>query len=298
MRRLTTFSCEGATLAATLDDAPGAPDAIPPTTGLLIVTGGTQTRIGAHRGLARLAAAVAAAGFPVFRFERRGVGDSDGTDPGFADSGPDIAAASAAFRSECPGLTRMLGFGLCDGATALALHHAAAGIDGLILANPWTIDAAAGPGAHEHPEANPLPPAAAIRRRYLDRLTSLDAWKRLLTGGIDYRAALRGVAAISRRQAPPALATAMGGALTSGGRPVEIVLATRDATALAFAEAWRGPAFAGLRGGGRGGVTEIDSHSHSFATGNDPARLAALCVAALDRAGNRGEIGAAFPRRA
>ena len=57
MRRLTTFDCAGATLGATLDDAAGA-------TGLLLVTGGTQTRIGAHRGMARLAAAVGGGGLP------------------------------------------------------------------------------------------------------------------------------------------------------------------------------------------------------------------------------------------
>ncbi len=55
----------------TLDDAPG-------TTGLLIVSGGNEVRAGAFAGQARLAAEIAAAGHPVFRFDRRGVGDSTG----------------------------------------------------------------------------------------------------------------------------------------------------------------------------------------------------------------------------
>ena len=95
MRRLLSFPCEGAALAATLDEAAGS-------TGLLIISGGNEIRIGAHRGMARLAADVAAAGFPVFRFDRRGIGDSEGENGEFTTSGPDISAAIAAFRSECP----------------------------------------------------------------------------------------------------------------------------------------------------------------------------------------------------
>lgn len=260
MRRLTTFDCEGDTLAASIDEAAG-------TVGLLIVTGGTQTRSGAHRGLVQLAAAVAAAGVPVFRFERRGVGDSGGADPGFAGSGADIAAAAAAFRAECPHVRRLLGFGLCDGATALALHHAAAGIAGLVLANPWIVEPAAD-----------LPPPAAIRRRYLDRLTSISGWRRLLTGGIDYRKALRGLAAIRRAPATAPLAAGVAAALRAGDVPAEIVVATRDATAIAFIDAWRGADFAAVRGRAR--LTEIDSAAHSFAPPDDAARIAAICIEA------------------
>jgi len=92
MRELTNFPCEGDTLIGTLDDAPG-------TTGLLIVSGGNELRCGAHRGMALLAADLAAAGIPVFRFDRRGIGDSDGANHGYQDSGPDIAAAVRAFRT-------------------------------------------------------------------------------------------------------------------------------------------------------------------------------------------------------
>jgi pimeloyl-ACP methyl ester carboxylesterase len=95
MRRPLSFPCGAETLAGTLDPGEGS-------TGLLIVNGGTQIRIGAHRGMQALAARVAATGYPVFRFDRRGVGDSDGSDPGFRDSSPDITAAVAAFRAEAP----------------------------------------------------------------------------------------------------------------------------------------------------------------------------------------------------
>ena len=47
MRHFLTFACEGATLAATLDDAPCE-------SGLLIVSGGNEIRIGAHRGMEKV----------------------------------------------------------------------------------------------------------------------------------------------------------------------------------------------------------------------------------------------------
>ena len=269
MRRLMTIACDGETLGATVDEAEGR-------TGLLIVSGGTQTRIGAHRGMARLAATVAAAaGFPVLRFDRRGVGDSSGDDPGFADSHADIAAATAAFRAACPHVRRIVGFGLCDGATALALHHAAAGIDELILANPWTVEPQAG-----------LPPPAAISARYTERLFSARAWWRLLTGGIDYRAAARGIASIVRARIGPgadgmSLARSMARALEKGGGHVAILLATKDATAVAFDAEYRGNAFAAVRDGGRVDVHRLPGGSHSFASPDEITWLTGSCVAVL-----------------
>ena len=93
MRRFLSFDCVGDRLAATLDDADGA-------TGLLIVSGGNEVRSGAHRGMARLAADIADAGFPVFRFGRRGVDDSEGANGGFESSCEDIAGAIAAVRAD------------------------------------------------------------------------------------------------------------------------------------------------------------------------------------------------------
>jgi hypothetical protein len=64
MRTVTAFACAGETLVGTLDTATGE-------TGLLIVSGGNEIRIGAHRGMALLAQRLAARGVPVFRFDRR-----------------------------------------------------------------------------------------------------------------------------------------------------------------------------------------------------------------------------------
>ena len=90
------------------------------TTGLLLVIGGSQTRIGSHRMYERLAKSLAENGYPCFRFDRRGVGDSERRGSGLRGQRARSQAAAAAFRGECPALTRLVGFGLCDGATALA----------------------------------------------------------------------------------------------------------------------------------------------------------------------------------
>jgi len=261
MRRLITIACKGSTLAGTLDEAPG-------TTGLLIVSGGNEIRTGAHRGMAMLAQRLAADGWPVLRFDRRGIGDSEGDNAGFEASGPDIAAAAAAFRIQCPQLRIVAGFGNCDAATALALFGADAGVDALILANPWVIE----------PNGD-LPPPAAIRARYAERLLSLDGWKRLLTGSVNLRALLRGIGAVARPATPSVLAARLADALSAYRGSIRIILAERDGTALAFADTWRRPAFAALAA--RITIDRIQTGSHSFARGDDPDRLAMAVMTAL-----------------
>ncbi|WP_227339876.1 hydrolase 1, exosortase A system-associated [Sphingopyxis sp. P8] len=261
MRHQLSFDCEGAALAATLDAAPGS-------AGLLIVSGGNEIRSGAHRGMAMLAQRVAAAGHPVFRFDRRGVGDSEGDNGGFEASRADIMAAIAAFRAAAPQLARITAFGNCDAASALLLHQPLP-LDALILANPWTYDAAA---AEE--DAPALPPAAAIRARYLARFKDPKSLLRLLRGDIDLAKLTRGLAALGRRKAPAApesLAARLDAAMASLACPATILLATGDRTAQAFVESCRS---------GTIPVERLDSPSHSFA-GADADWLAARILERL-----------------
>ncbi len=267
MRRWLSFDVEGAACAATLDAAAGSH-------GLLIVSGGNEIRSGAHRGMARLAAAVAAAGHPVLRFDRRGVGDSEGVNRGFEHSGDDIAAALALFRAECPQLTRVTAFGNCDAAAALLLHHRADGPDALLLANPWTIDA-----PDDAAEANTLPPPAAIRARYAAKLKDPREWLRLLRGGVDLRKLLRGLAASRVRPAADKLVVRLATGLARAVGPVTILLATRDATAQAFEAVWPDRFATGKR---HVPVERIDSGSHGFADVAARAWLEARVMAALD----------------
>lgn len=264
MRRLIAFNCEGAGLAGSVDAASGA-------TGLLMVTGGSQTRIGSHRMYERLAKALSEKGYPCLRFDRRGVGDSAGEDPGFRGSGPDLAAAAAALRRECPALSHVFGFGLCDGATAIALFGKQAGLDALILVNPWLVEA--------EPEE---PPPAAIRRHYWRRLTSLEGWKKLLSGAVDYRKLFRGIGKISASREEAPLAREAAAALKAGGLRSWLILADGDATAIAAVEELKAPAFRGLIEG----QEKIPSDSHTFARPGDEAALLTAVVRALQALGN------------
>jgi exosortase A-associated hydrolase 1 len=258
MRALITVPCGDTQIAATIEPAAGP-------VGVVIVSGGTQIRIGAHRGFVQLGERLAAAGYPVIRFDRRGVGDSGGDDPGFADGGADIAAAAGALRAACPQLTRLVGFGLCDGASALAIHHRTAGIDRLILANPWLADAAGG-----------LPPPAAIRRHYRDRLASPADWRRLISGRVDYRRLARGLVRVGRK-APAPLAQRLATALRASNAPLTLLLAEGDATAIGFADAWRKPPFLGIPAD----IVTLPTAAHTFARAGDDALLAKACLEAL-----------------
>lgn len=218
--------------------------------GILMVTGGTQTRIGSHRMFERLAAGLSQSGHACFRFDRRGVGDSEGEDAGFEGSRDDLLAAAAAFRAEMPGLKRLYGFGLCDGATALALFGAEAGLEGLVLANPWLVEAAAD-----------APPPAYIRRHYRQSLLSAGAWRRALTGRMSYRKAIAG---LGRAVRPPAatLAGRVRDALGRTGLPAVPILAAGDPTAIAAAAEWKARPAAPL-------PIRVETDSHTFAREGD-----------------------------
>jgi exosortase A-associated hydrolase 1 len=245
-----SFACEGATLIGTVDEAVG-------DTGVLIVSGGNEIRCGAHRGMALLARRLADAGVPVFRFDRRGVGDSEGENGGYAASRPDIVAALAAFRREQPQLKRIIGFGNCDAATALATFDH--GCDALVLANPWLGD-----------EAAALPPAAA-RAHYLRQLRDPRVWPRLLSRGLFRRLA----SMVGRGQEQPLVAT-MAAALAR--QPATLVLAEHDRTAQVFAAAVRMPD--GMP------VTRVATASHSFAGHDDALAHTILdAIATLQEAG-------------
>lgn len=219
-RRHCQFACEGETCVGTLDDAPG-------TTGLLIVTGGNEVRAGAWNGQARLAARLAAAGFPVFRYDRRGIGDSTGANHGFRSAAPDIAAALAAFRSEAPQLSRIVAFGNCDGATALVLATGG-GCDELVLSNPWTIEA----------DGEAAPPPEALRAHYAQRLRDPAALLRLLSGRISPRALVISLRDMLRPIRRSGLAHEFATGLSRFPGPVTILVAGRDRTAQVFLARW------------------------------------------------------------
>lgn len=219
-RRHFAIPCEGEALAATLDEATGR-------VGLLIATGGNEVRSGAFAGQARLAARIAAAGYPVLRFDRRGVGDSSGANSGFTGSTPEIGAALAALRAQAPQVKRVVAFGNCDAASALLLAGGA-GADALVLANPWTFDS-----------ADEAPAPQAVRARYAAKLKNPRELLRLLGGGVSLPKLAVGLRrALSAPVSPSGLLWNLQSGFAPFGGNTAILLAPKDRTAQAFMAAW------------------------------------------------------------
>lgn len=219
------FGCGSLKLAGSLDTAPGS-------TGLLIVSGGNELRSGAFSGQSLLAARIAKAGFPVFRFDRRGIGDSEGENRGFRHSAKDIRAALDAFRALAPQVDRVIGFGNCDAASALMLMGGE-GFDGLVLSNPWTIDEEA--GGTDEPQHTP----EAIRSRYLEKLRNPAEIARLLRGGVNLRKLAAGLLGAAK-SAPQAsrLSQEMRAGIADFSGSVTYLVATDDRTGQLFESAW------------------------------------------------------------
>lgn len=218
------FGCGSLKLAGALDTAPGI-------TGLLLVSGGNEIRSGAFSGQSHLAAAIARAGFPVFRFDRRGIGDSEGENREFRSSDGDIRAALEAFRAMAPQLERVVGFGNCDAASALMLSEGK-GFDALVLSNPWTIEE--GGGADE-----PIHTPDAVRARYIEKLKNPREIVRLLRGGVNLRKLARGLfTSLHPTPAASGLAQEMRAGIERFEGKVDFLLATRDRTAQLFESVW------------------------------------------------------------
>ena len=149
----------------------------------------------------------------------------------------------------------MIGFGLCDGATALALFGDEAGLDGLILVNPWLVEAEAGaPAAGGDPA--PLP----------QQLLSLEGWKKILSGAVNYRKLLTGLRKIfaSTRRSP--LAARSPRRWRGADCRPELILAAGDATAIAAEAELKAPAFEGPDRAPRDRSTAIPTPSPARAT--------------------------------
>jgi exosortase A-associated hydrolase 1 len=169
------FRCEGEQLLGVLH----MPASTRYRLGVLVVIGGPQYRVGSHRQFLTLARALARAGYPVLRFDYRGMGDSDGSPRTFEHVAHDIRCAIDAFEKAAPELTGIVLWGLCDAVSAILMHAAEdERVQGLILANPWVRT--------ERGEAR-----AYVQRYYGQRLLQRAFWRKLLSGKVDIGAAMR-----------------------------------------------------------------------------------------------------------
>lgn len=171
------FTCDGEQLLGIV----GVPE-VAETTGVLIVVGGPQYRVGSHRQFLLLSCALAVAGYPVMRFDYRGMGDSSGDLRNFEEVDLDIAAAIDAFIAASPVVERVVIWGLCDAASAALLYWDGTRdprVGGLVLLNPWVRSEATLARAH-------------IKHYYTQRLLQPEFWRKLLGGQLGLGRAIGG----------------------------------------------------------------------------------------------------------
>lgn len=175
------FGCAGEQLVGVLAQPDSTNDSS--DIGVLVVVGGPQYRVGCHRQFLLLSRRVAAAGYPVFRFDYRGMGDSSGEKRDFDAVSEDIGAAIDAFLSVRPTVKSVVLWGLCDGASASLIYADAskdARIAGLILLNPWVRSEVSLAQTH-------------IKHYYGNRLMQKEFWLKLLTGKLRVVRSIRGL---------------------------------------------------------------------------------------------------------
>lgn len=270
------FECQGEHLVGVLAGASAGG-----STGVLIVVGGPQYRVGSHRQFVLLARALAAAGYPTFRFDYRGMGDSSGAARTFESVESDLAAAAAAFQARLPAVTRLVIFGLCDAASAVLMSVGRLeGVVGLILANPWVRRAE----SHN---------AAVVRHYYAERLASRDFWRKLLSGRVSLLRSLGEAAsrllAMTRTRLVKTSANAHGDfvdRMLSGWQKFEghclVILSERDLTAREFEDLYRAdPAWSRARVTERTTFHRISGADHTFSAAEHRVAVEAACVGFL-----------------
>ena len=171
--RPVPIPCEGETLVGVLH----LPQVTLADHGIVIVVGGPQYRVGSHRQFVTTARALGEAGHAALRFDYRGMGDSSGSRRSFERVDEDIRAAVDTLMNEVAGLSGVVLYSLCDGASA-ALMYAPTDprVKALVLLNPWV-------------RTDATQAATYLRFYYARRLLQAAFWRKLLTAGINPLAA-------------------------------------------------------------------------------------------------------------
>lgn len=220
---------------------------------VIVVAGGPQYRVGAHRQFVSLARLMASNGYPVLRFDLRGMGDSSGEHLGYHQSRADIRAAVDELMRQEPGLKQVALFGECESASGILFYaEKDARVSQIALANPWVRTAE---GQAE----------VILKHYYMDRLKSPEFWRGVVQGKLNIRASVGSFGTVLRdywrgRQAKRVDASAAGlpdfdhlplPAKTAEGMrrfkgPVLLLMSGRDYIAREFDEvtksheAWKG----------------------------------------------------------
>lgn len=237
----------------------------PAETGVVVIVGGPQYRVGSHRQFLLLARRLAGEGFAVFRFDYRGMGDSTGEARNFECIDDDIAAAIGAFQAACPNVGKIVLWGLCDAASAALLYwHARRDerVSGMCLLNPWVRSEA-------------TLARTQVKHYYGQRLLEREFWLKLFRGEVHVFASIGGLlhklrlsaAAGKANREPLPFQRRMAMALRAFPGITTLVLSGRDYTAKEFLECARvDPEWAAALGNANVRQHDIPDADHTFST--------------------------------
>jgi len=240
--RVVVFDCCGESLVGILHE----PDATRHDLAVLVVVGGPQYRVGSHRQFVLMSRMLSDVGYPVLRFDHRGMGDSTGLQRSFDSVDDDIRAAIDALSAEIRGLRGMVIFGLCDAASAALIYGCSdPRVVGLVLANPWV-------------RTDVGRARTQVRHYYGQRLLTGSFWRKVMSGKFNpldsldsfVRAVLRafgGAARIASDRPGTYIDQMLIGlaGYVRMGRPVLLLMSESDLTAREFddlchsSSAWR-----------------------------------------------------------
>ncbi len=274
------FDCEGDSLIGVV----AIPEA-PMDTGVLIIVGGPQYRVGSHRQFVLLARYLAEHGIACMRFDNRSMGDATGDTRDFEDINEDLAAAVDAFVGAVPLVRKIVLWGLCGGASAACVYAPLdARVKGLVLLNPWvrTVESQA---------------KTYLKHYYTDRLRDPAFWKKLFAGKVGVTSALTGFLDTMRKarsgrpctetvaESVPAslLEKMLHGFARSGCRGI-VILSGRDYVARECDEVMiPHPGFAELAAAGYADVERVSEADHTFTSPEMHTALERLTLQCLKR---------------
>lgn len=228
----TLFACAGDALVGVL-----AKPESPARTGVIVIVGGPQYRVGSHRQFVLLSRALATEGYAVLRFDYRGMGDSEGQARDFQAVSADISGAIDELHQKLPTVTRVVLWGLCDGASAALMYCEETHdprVSGLCLLNPWVRS-----------EASLA--RTQVKHYYTGRLLQKEFWAKLLRGEVAFKAltelmqTIGASASAPRRSATvqPTFQQRMAGGWNSFSGNILLLLSGDDFTAKEFLECAR-----------------------------------------------------------
>ncbi|WP_438863392.1 hydrolase 1, exosortase A system-associated [Neptunicella sp.] len=199
-------------------------------TAVLVVVGGPQYRVGSHRQFVQLSRFLANQNIVSFRFDVRGMGDAAGAKQPFEQLDEDIKAATDCLLAQCPEVSKVVIWGLCDAASAALLYaHHDSRISGLVLLNPWL--------RNDQAMAKTM-----VKFYYLQRLLSKAFWQKLFSGKVNIGGSLKeakGMVSSSLQKDQQNTQSYQQGMLVGAqlfNGPVCLILSGNDLTAREFSE--------------------------------------------------------------